>query len=109
MEKGTGIMNIQDEIEKWLDGACTFCGKIRRNCPSGGIYSVRYVSAADFALPEPETARRQAECMAAEAIETWIACGMGQVIDTGGKPNYARKPAAGAYDGKALDARPVAE
>ena len=60
MEKGTGIMNIQDEIEKWLDGACTFCGKIRRNCPSGGIYSVRYVSAADFALPATETARRQA-------------------------------------------------
>lgn len=47
--------------------------------------------------------------VAAEAIETWLACGMGQVIDTGGKPDYARKPAAGAYDGKALDVQPVAE
>ena len=50
-----------------------------------------------------------APAMLAEAIETWLACGMGQAIDTGGKPNYARKPAAGAYDGKALDVQPVAE
>ena len=51
----------------------------------------------------------KARLAAAQAIETWLACGMGQVIDTGGKPDYARKPAAGAYDGKALDVRPVAE
>ena len=51
----------------------------------------------------------KARLAAAQAIETWLACGMGQVIDTGGKPDYAQKPAAGTYDGKALDARPVAE
>ena len=51
----------------------------------------------------------KARLAAAQAIETWLACGMGQVIDTGGKPDYVRKPAAGAYDGKALDVQPVAE